>query len=356
MEPIKYKITWKTFLLPLVGLVAFFLYILIFNVDLLEIVVKIQRANPYPYILATIATLLDTLFFALAWHSLLRFLSVQISRIRSYLFVWVGIFVDTLIPAESVSGEISKIYLVNKQQVGAAGRATASIVVQRLIGMGINVGSLLIGASLLFIETQLGGILLTLILFLVALTLLFLVLVLLLCVKENWTMRIVNSMITLAERISRGRWKLSKLREEAIEAAKAFHGAMKEYVHAPKTMLTAVSFSLASWTLTLAVLYLTFLSIGYPQISWSAILVVSAIFAAVKAIPVGVPFEVGLPEITMTSLLMAFNVPGDISATATILMRLLTLWLRFFIGFGAQQWIGIKALATKTNDKTRLLD
>jgi uncharacterized membrane protein YbhN (UPF0104 family) len=88
------------------------------------------------------------------------------------------------------------------------------------------------------------------------------------------------------------------------------------------------------------------MAMGYPQISWSAILVISAIFVGVKSIPIGIPFEVGLPEITLTTLLYFFGVPWNVSATATILMRLLTLWLRFFIGFGAQQWIGIKAIVT----------
>jgi uncharacterized protein (TIRG00374 family) len=351
MESIKYKITWKTFLLPLVGLVAFFLYILIFKVDLFEIAATIQHANLYPYLLATIFTLLDTLFFALAWHSLLSFLSVQVSRIRLYVFVWVGIFVDTLIPAESVSGEISRIYLVNKQESGTTGKATASIVVQRLIGMGISIGTLLTGAAFLFIEPQIRGIVLMLVLFLVAVILLFLVLVLLLCVKERWTMRIIDGILKLAGWISRGRLKLSKVREEAVEAAKAFHSAVKEYLHAPRTMLVAVSFSLTSWVLGMAVLYLTFSAIGYPQITLSAILVVSAIFSAVKSIPVGVPFEVGLPEITMTSLLILFDVPADVSATATILMRLLTLWLRFFVGFAAQQWVGIKGITTEGTTK-----
>jgi hypothetical protein len=110
----------------------------------------------------------------------------------------------------------------------------------------------------------------------------------------------------------------------------------------------------------LAVFYLTFLSMGYPQISWSAILVITAIFMAVKSIPVGVPFEVGLPEITLTTLLYFFVrqwagtdlFAWEISATATILMRLLTLWLRFFIGFAAQQWIGIRVITTKANGET----
>jgi hypothetical protein len=49
---------------------------------------------------------------------------------------------------------------------------------------------------------------------------------------------------------------------------------------------------------------------------------------------------------------VVFKVPVDISATATVLIRLLTLWLRFFIGFVAQQWIGIKAAFTRTNGET----
>jgi len=362
MEPVKYKVTWKTIILPLIGLAAFFIYVYIFNVDIQEIIAKVQQINLNFYVLAAVLSILDTLFFALAWHSLLSFLSVKVSRFRSFLFVWVGIFVDTLIPAESVSGEITKIYLVNKEQNGTAGKATGSIVAHRLIGMFINISTLFVGAALLLVEGRLYGIILTLVLFLIMITSLFLVLTLLLCVKEKWTLGLVDAVIRFAEYITRGHWKLSRLRDEAKEEAKAFHGAMRQYAHAPRTLLQASFLSVTSWILTLAVLYFTFLSIGYPQITWSAILVVSAIFMAVKSIPIGVPFEVGLPEITLTTLLYFFVRPWagadliawQISATATILMRLLTLWLRFFIGFAAQQWIGIKTISPNAESQVRL--
>lgn len=350
MEPVKYRVTWKTLLFPLIGLAAFFAYIYIFKVDIQNVVAEAQRINLNLYVLAAVLSILDTLFFALAWHSLLSFLSVKVSRFRSFLFVWVGIFVDTLIPAESVSGEITKIYLVNREQNGTAGKATGSIVAHRLIGMFINISTLVVGATLLVVEEQLYGIILTLILFLAGVTSLFLVLTLLLCVKEKWTLGIVDATIRFAEYVTRRRWNLSRFRENVKEEAKSFHRAMREYVRAPRTLLQASCFSVASWILTLAVFRVTFLSMGYPQITWSAILVVSAIFMAVKSIPIGVPFEVGLPEITLTTLLYFFVRPWagadltawQISATATILMRLLTLWLRFFIGFAAQQWVGIR--------------
>jgi uncharacterized protein (TIRG00374 family) len=214
---------------------------------------------------------------------------------------------------------------------------------------------LLAGAFLLLVESLLYGVMLALILFLVAVTFIFLALILLLCVKQNWTFGLVSAVTAFVERISRGHWKLTKLREEMIEAARSFHLAMRDYAHAPKTLLTASIFSATSWIFSLVVFYLTFLAIPNARISWGGILVISAIFVGVKSIPVGVPFEVGLPEIALSSLLMILGVPKEISFTATILIRLPTFWLKFFVGFGAEQWLGIKAFITGTKGKTELL-
>jgi uncharacterized protein (TIRG00374 family) len=343
-SPQRYNITWKTFAIPMIGIAAFVIYIYLFNVDLQQIFAEVQKIKSYYYIIAVTASLLDIFLFTLAWQALLRFLSVKFPILKVFAFVWIGIYVDTLIPAESVSGEIAKIYLVNREQNGTSGRATASIVAHRLISMGITIVTLIVGAGLLLAQSLLGGVVLSLILFLITMVCLFIVIVVFFSFRENWTFRMLDGLIRFAEWISRGRWKLTKLRDEVLQTQRDFHVAVKEYVHAPKALLTASFFSSVSWVSALLVFYFTFQAIGYPQISWSAILVVSAIFVAVKSIPIGVPFEVGLPEITLTVLFSMFGVPVEIGATATILSRLLTLWLRFFIGFVAQQWLGIKAI------------
>jgi uncharacterized protein (TIRG00374 family) len=348
----RYKITWKTLLIPIIGLVAFFIYIYLFNVDIKQIIAEIGTIDVRYYLLAAGVSLLDVFFFALGWHILLRFLRVKFALFRSFALVWVGIFIDTLIPAESISGELAKIYYVNKEKDGTAGQAAASVVAQRLIGMGINVATLLGGAIILLVQSLLFGMILGLILFLITVICLFFVLILFLSFKEEWTFRMLDSLMRFAERISRGRLKLTKFREEVVEIHKAFHLAIKEYVRAPKTLVLATSCSVAAWFLSVLIFYFTFLAIGYTQISWVAIVVVTSIFVAVKSIPIGVPFEIGLPEITLTTLLVIFGVPGIISATVTILTRLLTLWLRFFIGFTAQQWLGLKGILTRNGEET----
>jgi uncharacterized protein (TIRG00374 family) len=121
---------------------------------------------------------------------------------------------------------------------------------------------------------------------------------------------------------------------------------MREFGHAPKTIITSLFFNIVAWLMSFGVAYLVFLSIGYTSIHWSVVLITYSIILAIQGIPLGVPFEAGLPEITMTALYRVLGVPLDISATATILTRILTVWLRFFIGFIVQQALEIKAITT----------
>jgi len=347
----KFQVTWKTVLLPALGLLVFFLYLYIFGVDIPTIIATAQRIDLSIYFLAIAALIFETFFFALSWRSLLNFLSVKLSVTKSFLYVWFGIFMDIVIPAESISGEISRVYLVTREQNGTSGKVVASLVAHRLMGMSINIVSLLTGMVVLLIGKQLNGIVLNLMLFLVVATTIFLILLVLLCVKEEWTLKIINTLIRFIERIGRGKWQLTKVRAEVIKAARIFHSSMKEYGRAPKTLLTSLFFSVISWLLSLTVTYIVFLSLGYP-VHWSIIIVTRSIVVAVKSIPIGVPFEAGLPEITMSTLFMAllpeipFDIRATICGTATILIRILTVWLRFFIGFVIHEWLGIKTITT----------
>lgn len=350
----KFQITWKTILLPALGLLAFFLYLYLFGVDIPTIIATARRIDLSIYLFAIFALMLETFLFALSWRSLINFLSVKLSVTKSFLYVSYGIFMDIVIPAESISGEISRIYLVTREQNGTSGKVVASLVAHRLMGMSINIASLLVGMVALLIGKQLSGIVLNLTLFLVIATTASLILLVLLSVKEKWTLKIITKVIGFVERIGRGKWKLTKIKAEVIKAADMFHTSMKEYGHAPKTLLTSLSFNVFSWLLSLTVTYLVFLSLGY-SIHWSIIIVTWSIVVAVKAIPLGVPFEAGLPEITMSTLYIFFGVSPEVSATATILIRILTVWLRFFIGFVVQQWLGIKAITTTGANGEKLL-
>jgi uncharacterized protein (TIRG00374 family) len=163
------------------------------------------------------------------------------------------------------------------------------------------------------------------------------VLLLLVSWKEKWITKIIDGLVRVVGFLSRARWKqkLAKIKEEALNAAKMFHDSMKEFGRNPARLIVPILLLVLNWISCLAVPYLVFLSLGF-YVSWAVIFITSSIVVAVKSIPLGIPFEVGLPEMTMTTFYTWMGVPAGIGATATILSRILTLWLRFGIGFAAQ--------------------
>jgi uncharacterized protein (TIRG00374 family) len=345
MQCTKPRITRRNILLPIIGLVAFFLYILLFNVDIPKILATAASANPLIYAAAVAISLAEVFFYAVSWRSILGYLQVKISIARSYLYVWYGTFMDIVIPAESISGEVCRVYLVNREQLGTSGKVVASVVTQRLLGMIMNIIFLVAGASLLFAETEINPLIFNLVLFFTVAIAAITAVILIVSSRESWSTKVITSLVRAAEFVTRGRWKqLAKYKEEALRDAKSFHESMNDLVHRPRTLVLPTGFLAANWVCSLSIPYLVFLSLGI-QIPWSVVLITCSIVVAVKSIPIGVPFEVGLPEITMTTLytsLLGLEV-APICATATILSRIITLWLRFGIGFASQQWVEIKS-------------
>ena len=349
METAKPKLTWKTIVFPLVGLIGFFLYIYLFQVDFLEIIETVKSVNLLIYILAISVGFLDVFFFTVSWRELTKFLQIKMSLFRGFLYVWYGIYVDTVLPAESISGEVTRTYLLMRDKCGSCGKIVASLFAHRLLGMALNVITLLIGIVLLYFGGQVSPLVFNLIIVVSVGITTIMLFMLILSFKQRWTTKIIEWVTNLVKKISFGRLKPDKLKEQAISVSANFHSAMQEFANNPKPVVFSFLYLVLTWFFSLSVPYLVFLSLGHP-VSWSLILITSSIFLAVKATPIGLPFEVGLPEAVMTTLYFSMGVPAALSATATILVRIITLWFRFFAGFAAQQWLELKPAISSTLD------
>jgi uncharacterized protein (TIRG00374 family) len=349
METAKPKLTWKTVVFPLVGLIGFFLYIYLFQVDILGIFETAKSVNPLIYSAAILLGFLDVLFFTVSWRELTNFLQIKMSLFRGFLYVWYGIYVDTLVPAESISGEVTRTYLLMRDKCGSCGKIVASMFAHRLLGMAMNVIALTLGIVLLYFAGQVSPLVFNLIVVVaVAITGIMAFLVVL-SFRRRWTMKLIEWTAILAGKVTFGRWKPDRLKEHAIGVLANFHNAMQEFKNTPKPVGLSFLYLALAWLFSLSVPYLVFLSLGNP-VSWSMILVTSSIVLAVKATPIGIPFEVGLPEAVMSTLYISMGVPAALSATATILVRIITLWIRFFAGFAAQQWLELRPAKSSAVD------
>jgi uncharacterized protein (TIRG00374 family) len=350
MDDDRRKFLVRSILFSLVGILIFVIY-LVFFVNMGEMVDQIKQTNLLLYSLTFAAALLDVFFFALAWQYLMRALSVKVSVGKTYAFMWVSIFVDSLIPAESVSGEISRAYLMSKEPNAETGKVVVSLVTHRVIMVLITIATLLAGTLILFVS---GYVLTTLVMYLIWLvtivTVIFLVSVLVLCMKEKWMEKLVDLFLRIAVRILRGRWRIEELREKALLELRHFYDGLAALAENPKHFIGPVFFSFVSWFLSILVSFLVFAALGF-QISWvltSIIIVVFSLTLMIKSVPIGVPAEVGVPELVMAVLYTELGRPLGITvalaSAVTILTRLVSFAFKFAVGFGATQWVGLKTI------------
>jgi len=343
MIPEKRVLMKRTLPFLLIGLLIFIAY-LYFFVNIHEMITEVKGVNLLYFLLAIVVLLLNTVFSSLAWQYFLRPLSVNVPFKKTLLFGLIGTFVDILVPAESISGDASKVYLMSKDSGENAGKVVASVMGHRILSMIITLSSLIIGSASLFIlQYKLPSFVFNLILLVVIGTTISLVFMFLLCSKEQLTQKIIDSLLRFSNFLLRGRLKLNSLRSKARKALRAFHQSIEFLGGNPRSLIWPVVFSVVAWLLSVFLSFLVFVSLDYP-VSFSVVMIVYSISCSIQTIPVGVPAEVGLLEIVMTSLYALFGVPLGISAAATILTRIITVWLKFFMGFMAFQWVGIKVL------------
>ncbi len=346
MQPPKPNFTWKTVLFPLLGLVGFFLYIYLFQVDILGIIQTAQTANMPIFMLAIACGVAEVLFYTVSWHTLTNHLNIKLKLWRAYLYVWYGLYVDIIVPAESISGEVTRAYLATRDQCGSFGKVVASLFTHRILGMSMNVVILVVGVFLLAFEEEVSAVVFNLIIFIAAGITGITVVLTVLSFKKAWMLRLIDWGTHFIYKISRGKWSFAeKYKDQAVEMTDHFHDSMLAYRHNKKPLALSLFYMAVTWVFSLSIPFLVFVSLGHP-VSWSIILITSAIVLAVKSIPVGIPFEVGIPEAAMTTLFYSMGVEAALAATATILTRIITLWFRFFVGFTAQQYLELKPALT----------
>jgi len=358
MIPERRRLVWRFLPFLLAGLLIIACY-LHFFVDVHGMITLLRSVDPRYYSIAVIVLLLDTVFFSLAWHSLLSLLSIKAPFRKTLLFVWAATFVDILVPAESVTGDISRAYLMSKETGETernTGKIAASLVSHRILNTVVALGSLLVGCLFFILRYEIprdpvlgmsvsNWILLVTVGSAVTLSFLFV-----LTLKEDITRKILNSVFKLVVFVSRGRWPLEKFKSKARIALEAFHYAITVIGRHPSALVRPVIFSLIYWFFSLLTPLLVFVSLGHP-VHFSIVVIVYSLGCTIQSIPLGIPAEVGLTEVVMISLYTAFlrgmlgvADVGALSAAATFLTRILTVGLRFFIGFVAIQWVGARAL------------
>lgn len=111
----------------------------------------------------------------------------------------------------------------------------------------------------------------------------------------------------------------------------------------PTALARLISFSLLTWGFDVSITFLTFASLGY-SVPVDKVLIVYALIGSLQAM--GVSF-LGFTEIIVSSSYAILGIPAVISVSATLLVRVVTLWFKLVVSYVVFQWAGIGLLLGK---------
>ena len=332
----------------LAGLLGFILY-LYFFVGFNSMLEILEKINPFEYSfyysLTIAAILVSMIFYSMTWYELLKVLSLNLSLRKAFLYSCVGNFVDLVLPLETVSGELTRLYLIQQDVKNDVGRAVASLVYHRIISISTTLISLIASSLYLIIAYNVR---MDIILFLstVAIcTAATIILLLYLSLDERAAERIVNLLIRIVSFFIKNEEELASLKEKAISDLSVFHRAVVSFGRNPRILAKPFLYSYLSWFSQLAVYLLVFYALGIPWIFYCVpqMMVVFSITLAVQTIPIG--FPVGLVELVMTYLYnILLGTSPAMNGLATSLIRIVTFWLQILVGFLIIQWLGIRRI------------
>ena len=324
--------------LLILGLAAFIIYIYFF-INPSEVIGVLSKTNLAIYAGAFIAYSAFALFSSLVWQQLLSSLSIKISRRKTLLFTWAGLFFDATVPQLGWSGEVSKTYLLAKDSKLDAGKIGASVVGQKIFTMTLTIAALSIGLGLVLAKYALPLSTTLLISTVLALSILALALVYLVSIKPAATKTLLRWAIKIGL-FFRKRWNPKNFQAKAEELLDKFHGGFKQLAERPDTLAKAAVFAVLSFVFELSVIFLAFVALGYP-VPVDKVLIVFTLTGTLQT--VGVTFF-GFPELIMTVSFSALLIPASLALSVTLLARVVNLWFRLIVSYLALQWAGIKIL------------
>jgi uncharacterized protein (TIRG00374 family) len=331
----------------LIGLIVFLLY-LYFFVGFGELLFVLGNLNSADYVfyysLAIAVAVLSVFFVAAAWNDLLNSLSVKTKLRNVFLFTWVGYFVDLVVPCQAVCGEVTRIYLVHKENRESYGPIAASSLTNRIINYVISSVGLLSGIILLL--TRAGDVpvyILELLVIALIGTGIYLAGLFYLAINEQAAGKLAGLLFKLLGFLRLNKYLPADLPEKTQNSLLALHQGFETFRSKPRCLLKPLFFQFLSLIFNLAAYFLVFYSLGLRNLHLDFFVIVYFIVGTIQI--AAAVFSVGALDIALANLFVFYGVPDiRFGALAAALLRFLTFWLPIIVGYVTVQVVGARKL------------
>jgi glycosyltransferase 2 family protein len=319
----------KTAVLILVGLALYFGYLYLVGFD--NVRNELARVNLWLVGLACLVSLCGNVFHTAGWWLLLRHLKYEISLGWAYLIYLSSIFFTNLVPSAAISGEIGKIYFIQKSVPATrVDRTFAAGIVSRLLEVVPTATGAIIGVAYLTLYYSLplwALALCTLIAAVIAAGALFV-----LAVSMNVTLlrSTANALLGVAAKLFKGR-NMDSVRNKVEALVTQYDGSIRE-ISASKILIgKSLALIFVAWIFDVSVAYIAFAAIGY-NIPVGVVVTIYSVMVLVSLIPAFIPGGLGYVDGLMNLLYGLAGVRKSDAFSGTFVIRLVTLWFLTAVG------------------------
>ncbi|HTY74742.1 MAG TPA: lysylphosphatidylglycerol synthase transmembrane domain-containing protein [Candidatus Nanoarchaeia archaeon] len=339
------------------GLAVFALYLYFFvGINQIFLVVKDVNLTNYVvfYSLAISTMLVVLLCWVSSWRELLKTLNVKISLKNAYLYYWTGYFVDLIVPCQQVCGEVTRLYLVEKETGKNYGSIGAAGITNRIIGYSVVTTSLTAGLIYLLIRGKIPAFAsdLLIISWLGAVT--YLSILLYLALSSNAAERLASLILKVLKALRIKRYRSGEeISPGLLVSLSSFHAGFEFFRANPRYLIKPLAFMTASYALNFSVYVLIFYALGFNHLLLDFFLLVYFLAGAVQDATSA--FSVGGLEILLTNIFIFFGIAPAASGVAAAVLRSVTFWLPIVVGYIVVQAVGAKSLLSpKVREKIRI--
>jgi uncharacterized protein (TIRG00374 family) len=339
------------------GLVVFAVY-LYFFIGSSQILLVLKNINPTQYVfyysLAILSVLASVFCWSAAWNSILKKLSINISYRRAYLYYWVGNFADLIVPCATVCGEVTRLYLVQKETKENYGAIAASSVTNRIVAYSVVTTGLCVGAAFVFTKAAVPPIIGNLFILLVAGSAAYLAVLLFLAFNESSAAIFAKLYFKVNKRIRPNKNSPEDLRK-VQETLSNFYQGFRVFRENPRGLAKPFIFHIAAYVLGLSVYVFVFYALGIP--APSPVFYIIVYFVATAFQDAIASFSVGSLDILLATIFILYGINAGTSGIAAIIVRTASFWFPLFVSFICVQIIGTRNLfVVKPKDMRKALE
>ncbi len=323
----KPKLSKTVFWVSVIGLVAFVLYFYYF-VGISAFASSLTKLNLWYYSAAFALVVVSVFFHALVWRGLLGNLSCLIRIKTSFLFTWIGIFVDNIVPG-GLTGDLFKAYWLSKTVGQDTGKVVASVIAHNILIIMLILANTIVGLLLWvlgygLIDSAVFGIVIG-----VSSILIFtLVLIFYLSSNRRATGKLLDWIIRVICFLRRNKWNSAAFRSKMEKNLGDFHMGIVTLKANPRGLMWPVTFTFLAWATDLIVFILCFMALGYNLPAYQALIA----YAFIATLLEGVSF-IGFNEIIRSSLFISLGIPLAVGVTSILLHRFATFWFRLVVSY-----------------------